>query len=402
MTRLPLLLLAALVTLLTARPAAGQERLVVLSEPGTPVIATEVLLDVHPRDADEVVPGLGYLTARAVVAPVRPVLDSLGARLVVQPRRDALSFSLVSAPDAWEESVRTLLVALFRDPIDPEVVERERRALRTELLAREQSPADVLLREVDAAFFGAGHPWEQPAAGRPEEVQHLEPEAVDRFLRSNLTPERAIVAVAGPVVAQEAREFLRPFLSGAERTPPPFPSPSPADSPVRRDYNSITTWVSVSYQVPRGADVEALRMLSALVTEEISFDTRRRSVYDFQGSLSLFPGGGELRFQMVVPPWEADRWGDEMQRAVAALAQEPLYPAVFAQRLRRYRGQRLLELATPEARAEEAARRLFTTGEISEAAPDFDALTPERLHEAARSLESPTLVYLGPSMTEVE
>jgi hypothetical protein len=34
------------------------------------------------------------------------VLDSLGAHLALQVQKDALSFTLIAAPDVWEEATR--------------------------------------------------------------------------------------------------------------------------------------------------------------------------------------------------------------------------------------------------------------------------------------------------------
>ncbi len=106
-------------------------------------------------------------------------------------------------------------------------------------------------------------------------------------------------------------------------------------------------------------------------------------------------GGGELRLQLVVPPREVEEWGRRMAEAVAAYARAPLEEREFAERLRRYRGERLLELDSPEARARLLARRLFL-GDEAAALTDLDALTPERLQRAARSLGAPVLVFLGP------
>ncbi len=191
--------MVALGLLLSASPAAAQERIVVVAEPGTPVVATEVLVVAGPANEPEGKAGVAYLAARAVTAPILPVLDSLGARLSVRPQKDAVSFTLAAAPDVWEEATRTLLVSLFRDPPQSSTVLRERDAIRAELLGRQSNPADAANQEADAALYGADHPWGRPTVGTPESVSELTVQDVDGFLRASFTSDRVVVAVVGPV-----------------------------------------------------------------------------------------------------------------------------------------------------------------------------------------------------------
>src|SRR5690606_3096956 len=117
--------------------------------------------------------GLAHLAARAVTAPILPTLDSLGARLAVQAHKDAVSFTLIAAPDVWEAASRTLLVSLFRDPPQSAAVLAEREAVRNELLSRQSNPADAANREADGALYGRDHPWGRPTVGTSQSVTGL-------------------------------------------------------------------------------------------------------------------------------------------------------------------------------------------------------------------------------------
>ncbi len=204
-------LLALLAAALLARPAASQERVLVRPEPGTPVVATEVLIAVGPADEAEGKEGITYLTARSVTAPILPVLDSLAAHLEVEQHRDAVSFTVIAAPDNWQEATRTLLVALFRDPVDSVATVRQRAAAVAELQARERSPSDALARGVDAAVFGEDHPWARPAAGTARSAGRITVAEVDAFLRSGFTADRAVIAIVGPVES-DAGQALSAFM----------------------------------------------------------------------------------------------------------------------------------------------------------------------------------------------
>jgi len=389
--------LAAL-ALLPLAGAAGtlraQEHVVVRAEPGTPVVAVEVLVAAGPAEETAEQAGLAYLTARVATAPIRPILDSLGAHLTVQAHKDALGFTLTAAPEAWQEASRTLLVALFRDPADSLAMIRERAALRAELIGREASPADALAREVDAAVFGPEHPWRRAAAGYSTTVEKLTLADVDGFIRSYLVPERTVAAVVGPVDAAAAQEHLATFLRGTPWQPPRTEPPAPLESPVRREYGSITAWIAASYPFPPEVDEEAVRLLGELAVEGLSFGPSRRTVYNARAEVVRRAEGGELRIQIVVPPREVDVWAGRIDEAVARHAEKPMAPALFADRVRRFRGVRLRELDTPEARAQEAARELFVGGKGRIA--DLERLDAELLLAAARALRPATLVVLGP------
>ncbi|HEX2091798.1 MAG TPA: hypothetical protein VHG28_05315 [Longimicrobiaceae bacterium] len=390
---------AACALALFAAPPGGagaQAHLLVRSEPGTPVVAMEVLVAAGPADEAPEQAGLAYLTARAATAPVRPILDSLGARLTVQAYKDALSFTLIAAPDTWNAASRTLLVALFRDPADSVATLRERGAIRAELVGREASPADALAREVDAAVFGPDHPWGRPAVGYSSTVETLTVTDVDNFLRTYLVPERSVVAVMGPVDEARTRDHLGVFFTGGSWRIPEAAPPTPLESAVRRDYNSITTWIAASYRFPVDADEEAIRLLADLAVEGLSFDPSRRSVYNARSEVLRRIGGGELRLQIVVPPGEVEAWAPRLHAAIARYAEQPLAPSMLADRVRRHRGRRLRELDTPEARAQAAARGLLLGRVPSARLAELERLNADRLQAAARLLGEPTLVFLGP------
>lgn len=392
---------AVALALLAAHPAAAQDRVAVRQEPGTPVVAAEVLIAVGPADEAEGKEGITYLTARAVTAPIVPILDSLTAQLTVVQHKDAVSFTVIAAPDNWEEATRTLLVALFRDPVDSVATVRQRTATVAELEAREASPADALARQVDAAVFGEAHPWGRPAVGTAASVGRIRVREVDAYLRTGFTADRAVVAIVGPVDA-EAAQALRAFMDPGPVQRTEVDAPEPADQPVRQQYNSITAWVAAVYPFGEDADEEALRMLAELAVERVSFGPLRPQVYDSRAEVTRHAGGGELRLELVVPPREVEDWAERLSAAVAEYAGEALGEAQFADRLRRFRGERMLELESPEARARALAREVLVTGRATGRLADVDALTAERLHRAARALSDPIIVFLGPFVEEEE
>lgn len=395
--RIPIFLAAILS--LVATSVDAQERIFVRPEPGTPVVAVQVLVGVGPVNEAAAQAGISYLAARSVVEPSRSVLDSLGAHLDVDQQKDAIAFTLTAAPDNWAEATRLLMLSLFRDPVDSASTVRQRTAIGRELSAREASPADALERERAKAVYGADHPWGRPTVGTPAGVRAIRVSQVDAFLRQNFTPERSVVAVVGPVDEAEVRDALAAGMPEGELRTDTVPPPTPAEAPVEADYNSITTWVSATWRFGSDSDVEALRMLAQLAIDRVSFGPSRRSVYNSRAEVVRYAGGGELRLTLVVPPSEASQWADQLREAVGGYASNALAPAVFQERLRRFRGERLLELDLPEQRAAAMARAALL-GDRTATLVDFTRLTPDRLQAAARELEPPIIVFLGPARNQ--
>ncbi len=382
-------------------PAGGQQRVAVLTEPGTPVVATELLVAVGPAQEDAARAGIAYLAARSLVREVRPALDTLGATIAVTPEKDALSISVVAAPDAWEAATRAVVLAVFRDRLASSPTLAERSAIASELRGRLANPADAADREMDRAFFGTAHPWGRPTVGTPETIERLTVAQVDTFARQHFTVDRAFIAVVGPVEADEVQRHFRPLLGSGSPAPLRTRPFRPVERPVRREYNSITTWVGASFGFPETGDLEALRFLAYLAAETLSFSPTQRSVYDVWTDVVPRAGGGEIRLQVVIPPQEADEWAERMEGAMDELATRSMPADVLEGHLRRYRGLRLMRLSAPEDRAGEAARQLLVSGRLVGIIPDLDEITSGRIQAAAGSLDSPTIVLLGPTLDGV-
>jgi predicted Zn-dependent peptidase len=372
-------------------------RVMTLTEPGTAVIATEVLVMAGLAAEPSGSSGLAHLAGRSIVLPLEPALDSLGSRVSVTPGKDALGFTLIAAPDAWEESVRMLMHALFRDGVDDGDVIAARRQILAELGARENNPADVARQHVEEAVFGSDHPWSRATSGYVHSVRDLGPRDVDAFLRAHFTPERSAVAVVGPIRDERVQDVLSEMFGRDEPLlRPEIPPAEPIESPLEIDYNTITTWVSASYLAPASLDPEAVRFLAAVLSEDFSFDPRRRSVYNSHSEVHLRQLGTEVRLQLVVPPQEARDWARRVQERVATLASSPMDQHDLQARLRRFRGERLRALGMPEARAAEAARALLVGAPLPRWTEAETDLTAARLQAVAAALSDATVVLVGP------
>lgn len=402
-SRIAQLLLATAALTLSVATAPAQQRIVVHTEQGTPVVASQLLIATGPAEEDPLSAGIAHLSARAVLRPIEAALDSLEAHVSVTSEKDAVGINLIAAPDVWAEASRRVIVAIFRDGADSVAIEMEKREIEAELIGRRNNPSDAAIRAADEAFFGASHPWGRSTVGDRVTVRDITVSQVREFLREHFTPARAFAAVVGPIEDAAAREHLLAHLPESGPVPTGLVQRRrSAPSPSRTEFNSVTTWVTVAYPFSAAADMESLRLLAWLATHELGFGPTRRSVYDMKATVTPRTSGGELRVTVVVPPGEADAWADRIVDVVDGLASSPRITEEWDELRRRYRGQRLLELASPEDRAFAAAQALYAAGDTASPIPRFDELSVERLTSAAGRLGEPVIVFLGPFQDEMD
>lgn len=395
--------LATAALALSVSTAPAQQRIVVHTEQGTPVVASHLLIATGPAEEDPPSAGIAHLSARAALRPIGPALDSLEAHVSVTSEKDAVGISLVAAPDVWAEVSRRVIGALFRDAADSTAIEMEKREIEAELIGRQNNPSDAAIRAADEAFFGTSHPWGRPTVGDRVTVRDITVSQVRDFLREHFTPARAFAAVVGPIEDAAARDHLLSHLQASGPVPAGLVRRRrSATSTSRTEFNSVTTWVTVAYPFSAAADMESLRLLSWLATHELGFGPTRRSVYDMKATVTPRTSGGELRVTVVVPPAEADAWADRIVDVVDGLASSPRVAEEWDELRRRYRGRRLLELASPEARAVAAAQTLYTAGDTASPIPRFEELSIERLRAAAGRLGEPVIMFLGPFQDELD
>jgi len=162
---------------------------------------------------------------------------------------------------------------------------------------------------------------------------------------------------------------------------------------VRR--NTVSAWVLIAFPVENEADREALGLLAHVVARSFAPAPARRDIFD-AAARYVHHGGGAVIVQLVTATDAAERRADDVVSLVRRLAAEPLEEAVFRNHLRAYRGERLLALETPEARAADAALQLFHTGRFTAPARALETLGPARLRRAAAALGRPARAFLGP------
>lgn len=379
-----------------AAPARAQ-RSPVLVEPRGTAVALAVDLNAGGIWDPVEQAGVSRLAAEALLEGLHPKLTALGATGRLDCDRFGLRFTLLAPPSTWRSASGLFLDALFHPAIRTEALDTAKARLLRSLRFQQGDPAAEIRTAAHEALFGETHRWARGACGRPETVESLTVSAAQAAASQRFTPERAAGAIAGPVAREEARALLARSL-GEGRLPTLLPLPEPPPLPGTRNVASptVTAWVAVVFPLAREPDDEASRLLAYDLAEALRPSPDRPHVVDAAAEVERFGGGGALVVYVVADPEEARGWAERVEALVDSAAATPLDAAAFDLLLRRYRGARLLALATPEARAADAADRLFFDHAYVPPPERIAALTPARLRSAASALGPAALAYLGP------
>lgn len=382
-----------------ARAAAQvvDRRVAVLPEPTGTAVALAVLVNAGTAWETEREAGLSHLAARAVVEEVAARLDALGAIAAAHCDASAIGFTLLAPPATWRAAAGLFLDALFRTSPADGAVARARAALVQALAREEGSPAADARLALREAHFGRYSRWARPPCGRAAEVAALDAADVRRMLRTRFVPARAAAALAGPVAPKEGLDLLgRAFGDVSLPVLLPRPHPTPGDGRRVLTQPTVTTWIGWAFPLPAEPDTHALELLAFRIEQAAGPAPARPEIYDLGIELERHGAGGALVVSLVTAPDRAGAWAAQVEELIRRAASERLPEAAFDATTRRYLGRRLLDLATPEARALDAARQLFF--DHAHLPPD-DAvreLTPERLRRAAASLGRPARAIVAP------
>lgn len=381
-----------------AATAAAQvlPRLAATPEPEAGIVAVALRVAGGSADDPAAQSGRTQLAALAALAAVQPSLDSLGARAEAECGRTSTGFLLLAPPDTWETAARRFAAAIFAGAPDHDAISLARTRLANSTQLENGNPTWQVRLLTRQALYGVSDPWTRPRCGVPETVGQIPDTAVAARAHATFRPDRAVAAVNGPIDVQQAEQVFAEWFS---------PSPAPAQAAPRAlgdstrvaERNTVTAWLGFAFPVEGPADPEALRMVAFLLDDATQPSPDRPGVLGSSVEIE-HPGGRPVLFVfLVTEPGDVRAWLEQVPGLVRRYAGTPMSTTTFRQRLRRFRGIRLRQLATPDARARRNADALFFGMPLVPAGLSVDAITPESLRQAARALGPPAVGVVGPA-----
>ena len=217
----------------------GGLSLVVVHRPRLPRVHCLMLLDAGAwhDPADKI--GLARLTADVLDEGTATCtgldlarrLDSLGGRLVVESGVENTSVSLRCLRQHLEDSFAIFADVIQHPRFAADDVQRELGRLISELAYRRKQPSAQANDAIDAAIFGARHPYGRPADGTDDGLAAIAGNDLSVFHREHFHPARATLLAVGDIRMSELQDLVAKHFAGwaAGLAPPAAPQPLAPD-----------------------------------------------------------------------------------------------------------------------------------------------------------------------------
>lgn len=378
-------------------PEAEPPAVVAVAEPGATAVGIAVVVPGSGGE-DGRTSGLTLLAAEALLEASAAELSALGARASVACGRWAFVFTLVAPPATWRAAAEVLARALARPEPSSAALERARATLTAALELERASPAWQSRLATGRALYGSGPVdaggagWSGPPCGVVETLGLFDLAAV-RAAASRLGEIRSVAAV-GSVDAADAAALAALFAPAGAGAPLPLPGP-PSPGRVYVERNTVTAWVALAWPFGPGADPEAVGLLGAVLEETVRPGLSRPDILHVESEVERHGRGGALVVTVVARPEQALAVAFSLESELARVASGAGADPVLERVARRHRGERLRELAAPEARAARIAVAR-AAGESAGAWPAPGSWSPAAAREAARALGPAARAVVGP------
>jgi predicted Zn-dependent peptidase len=298
---------------------------------------------------------------------------------------------------------------MIRAPmLRPNDVESERRVIVEELRMYRDQPQDRVHTLIDELLYPR-HPLGWEVAGREEVVLAMTPEALRDFMSRGYAPSRTVVALAGPLSADEAIAAVDEALGGLAPRTPRTSVPAPRSGRPRakllgkraEQTNLCVGWRAVQTDHP---DKYAIDMLNAVLGEGMSsrlfleLREKRGLAYDVHSYGANYVDAGHVVVYAGFAPQNAAEVLAAMMREIARMRDE-LVPDAELERVRDFAKGRL-ELRLEDTRGVSAwlaGQELFLgrVRSVDEVCAIIDGVSASDIQRVARQYLRPELAYVA-------
>ncbi|MFW2588850.1 M16 family metallopeptidase [Sagittula sp. SSi028] len=191
--------------------------------------------------------GAGDLDARGFAEQSEAIAAQFGYSI----SDDAVQISAKYLTEKKDESIALLRASLNDPTFDQASVDRVRQQILTSLRSDKTDPDQIARNAFSAQVFG-DHPYGSDYAGTVDSVQALTRDDVVTAWRNALAQDRAYVAAAGDITAEELGEVMDLLLSDLPETGAPLPERVEVETTARVTVLPFETPQSVALFGHRG------------------------------------------------------------------------------------------------------------------------------------------------------
>ena len=249
-------------------------RVVVRTLPDAPVTSAHLWFDAGAADEQPSEAGAAHFvehllfkgTERRGIGAAAEEIEGLGGDLNAWTSWDETVLHATLASTHVEEPLDVIFDMARSSQFDPKEVERERQVIIEEMRSYESDPETVATERLQARLFG-DHTYGRPVIGHEASVTSLSRDELVGFWRRHYHPERALLAVAGPVAESEVLEHAHvlsaDWVAGPARAPISKVQPRPSGAErVDRKFEALVTVMGWPLPGIGHADEAALDVLA--------------------------------------------------------------------------------------------------------------------------------------------
>lgn len=335
-------------------------------------------------------------------------LDRLGFQHQEQVSASQMSFGGVCLPEKLAPSLQ-LTGDMLRSPrlgddeFDPSIA-----SVMHELQAIEDEPRQKVMLELVRRFYPS--PWNQPPEGNADDVESLTPDAVREHFSRTISPQNAILGIAGRVSFDDAVAAAKTAFEGWRATASPSLQPGPRGERVAHlPAESQQTQIGLAFPAVAYRDADyyaawaAVSVLSGGMSSRLFTEVREKRglVYSVYATLSTLRDSGSILCYAGTTNERAQETLDVMLVELARL-QDGITPAELKRSQALAKSALVMQQESSSARAGAITRDWYHLGRVAsldEVQQRIAALTPEQVVDYAKRypLTEPTIVTIGPT-----
>lgn len=143
-------------------------------------------------------------------------IDSIGAQINAYTSKTCTCFYTVSQDVRADKCAEILADMYFNPKFDPADLDKERKVVMEELSESEDTPDDVCMEKLSAAFF-KGHPLENSILGAKKTLKSITSEDLHSYKNKFYVPSNTVVSVVGNITVEDAEKLVRKHFESKMR-----------------------------------------------------------------------------------------------------------------------------------------------------------------------------------------
>ena len=363
-------------------------------------------------------------TRRKSAGVISSYLDRLGGELNAYTTKEEIVLHATVLKEDLPKAARLLFELATEASFPEKEIETERGVVLDEIISYKDNPVEDVYDKFEGMLF-AGHPLETPILGTSASVRKIKPDDLKRFVRTYFIPQRMAFTVVADIdekILEKRVLTLTDKVFAAEEPSSALPcgpvrdnvpenlSPSlPFDKTVDKRHHEVNA--VIGGRAPSLYD-EKGRITTAFLANILggpasnSFLNRelrekRGWVYGVECSYTQYADTGIIAISFGCDRPNLDRCLETIGQILERLRETPLTARRLAAARKQLLGQLAISSDNGEAQCLSMGKSMLSWGRISspeETRAQIEAVTPEDLRQAARSLFAPNrlsrLIYL--------